>query len=152
MRDRRALNVSLLLRPFHRTFDRSNQIAAGTGCQRHRVIIYPLLDVVRAELFDRERPLDGLAERFDPVFVPTVGVWRPMLFTPVQELIEDDDSQMLGGECRRYVRLLGVLLHQAVVSLECRRLIVAKIDLFPVDLDVPEAAGRSEERFWKVRH
>ena len=92
-----------------------------------------------------ERRLDGLAEGFEPVLVPAIGVGCPVLFAPVQELINDHDDKLLGiGLGTSQAGDSSPLLHQAVIRLECCVFVGAKIDLLPIELDIPATAGRAE--------
>jgi len=43
-----------------------------------------------------ERRIDGGDKGIEPVFVPAIRVRRPVLFAPVEELINDDDDKPLG--------------------------------------------------------
>jgi hypothetical protein len=125
----------------------------STRLERHAVIVYPFLNVVRPELVHGQASVDGLAERLKPVLVPAVCVWRPVLLRPVQKLIDDQKNErpLSGGGLDWCGRLIP-LLHQAVIGLECSGLIGAKIDLPPINLDVLESTGSAKERVGIVRH
>jgi hypothetical protein len=77
----------------------------------------------------------------EPVFVPEVGIRCPMLFAPVKKFFNDyyDKPFSNGRRSRRRHLTLGPLLHQAVIGLECSGLVIAKLELLPVELDIPLA-------------
>ncbi len=110
--------------------------------------------MVWLELVGGKRRVNRGDEGIKPVFVLAVCVCRPVFVAPVEEFIHDDDNQVLMGRRSRW-RCDGrtvTLLHETVMGFECGGFVAAKIDLFPVDLDVPEATVGTEKRFGKMRH
>jgi hypothetical protein len=150
--DAGMLDVALLLGPLHGPLHRCNQVPSRTGFERYRVVVHPLLNVVRAQIIGGQSRIDRLAKGFEPVLVPPVRVGGSVLLRPIQKLIDDDDDKRIVRDGQHRSRCFGSLLHEAVIGLERGRLVVAEIDLLAVNLDVPQTTGGTKKRFGKVRH
>jgi hypothetical protein len=83
VRERRAFDIALLLRPLHCPLDGGDEIAARAGFKRNAVVIDPSLHVMGPEFERRQIAIDRFAKGFEPVLVPAVGVSCPVFGNPV---------------------------------------------------------------------
>ena len=91
----------------------------------------------------------AFGKTLEPIAVPFVSVWSPVLVDPVQIQIDNGDRR---GRRQRLLQLDAGGGHQLVVEAKRLRLVGTELDLLAVDFDVPASARFLVERLREVSH
>lgn len=142
--DRRAVDELLFLGPVERPLNRAANPVPGRT-RPPRMPGEKLRQVVGRQLADAKIGANETDKRLDVAVIPIVGLGSRVLLSRFKKCFEDGDSVLV-------VNAAQPATHQLVILIERLLLVGAEIDLLTVDLDVPELARRTEERFRKLRH